>query len=110
VDLLRTDISEEISASLIRVSIIGELRTKLALISNRRTLRRSTKSLVFLRSVRRLLATACLVPGSPIFVTLMREALSSSETSFLIRVTRRNIPADAILHNHRRENLKSYNV
>jgi hypothetical protein len=26
------------------------------------------------------------------------------------RATRRNIPEDAILHSHRRENLKSYNV
>jgi hypothetical protein len=43
VALVRTDVSEELSASFIRVTRIGELGTTLAVTSNRRTLRRYTK-------------------------------------------------------------------
>jgi hypothetical protein len=60
--LVRTDVSEEISTSITR---IGELGTTLAATSNRRTL-------VFLRSVRRLLVTASVVPSSLILVANRR--------------------------------------
>jgi hypothetical protein len=81
VALVRTDVSEELSASFIRMTIICELGTTLIV--------------------------ANIVPSS-ILVTLINEALSSSETSIIARATRRNIPEDAILYSHRRENLKSY--
>jgi hypothetical protein len=64
-------------------------------------------NLAFLRSERPLLVTANVVPSSTILLTLMIEALSSSETSILTTVTR-HIPEDGILDSHRRENLKSY--
>jgi hypothetical protein len=47
VALVRTDVSEELSASVIRVTKIGELVTTLAVTGNRRTLRRNTKLLFF---------------------------------------------------------------
>jgi hypothetical protein len=41
----------------------------------------------FISSVRQLLLTASVVPSSPILVTLMKEALSSSEMSVLTTAT-----------------------
>jgi hypothetical protein len=69
VAVVRTDVSEELRASIIRVTRIGELRT-LAVSRNRR-----------------MLASYGCVPSSSILVTLMKEALISSETSVLTRVT-----------------------
>jgi hypothetical protein len=71
VTLVRANVSEELSATFIRLTRIGELGTTLV--------------------------TASVVPSSPILVTLIMKAIRSDETSFLTRVTRRNIPEDGIL-------------
>jgi hypothetical protein len=83
---VRIDDSEELSASIIRMTKIDELRTTLPVNIN----------FVFLRRMHRLIVTANDAPSSLILVTLMMKALSSSETSVLTRGKRRNIPEDGI--------------
>jgi hypothetical protein len=67
VALVKTDVSEELSVSVIRVTGIGELGTTLAVTSNRHT-----HQFVCLPCVRQLLVTASVVPTSPIPVTLIK--------------------------------------
>jgi hypothetical protein len=71
VALVRTGVSDECSVPIFRVTRTGELGTML----------------LFLRSLRRLLIAANVVPSSPILVTLIKETVPSSETSALTRST-----------------------
>jgi sulfur relay (sulfurtransferase) DsrC/TusE family protein len=91
--LVRTDVWEELNAIIIRMT-----RKLIFFLSH----------FEFLRSVRRFIITADVVPSSSILVTRMMESQSSSETSAFTRTTRSNIPDDGILLSHRRENLKPY--
>jgi hypothetical protein len=72
VALVRTNVSEELSASIFRVTRMDGLGTTLAVAAN-------------------------VVPSSPILAPRMRAAQSPSESSVLARATRPNIPEDAIL-------------
>jgi hypothetical protein len=74
VNLVRTDVSDERVASIIRVTLIGELETDTRC-------EEIVCTLVFLRSVLLMLPSANVLPSSPILVTLTMEAMRSSETS-----------------------------
>jgi hypothetical protein len=87
-DLVRTEVSEELVASIIMMTRIGELGTTLAVTSNRRKLRRNTWF------------TDSWHPDEG-GAQILRNVDS-------YRATRSNFPEDAILHSHCLENLKSY--
>jgi hypothetical protein len=70
----------------------------------------SSGMLVLLHSVLLLLVTANVFPSSSVLVTLMMDAIRSSETFILVGATWRNIPEDALLHSRCCEHVKFYAV
>jgi hypothetical protein len=80
VALVRTNVSEERNECIIRVTRIGE-----------------KSHIIFLRGVCWLLVTANVISSSSIIVTLMMQALCSSETRVLKIVTRGYISEDGII-------------
>jgi hypothetical protein len=88
IPVLRTELSEEHIASIIRVERVKDVQTTLTL-----------------PSVLQFIVTANVVPSSLILVTLMMEAIRSSEPSVLTRATVSHTPEVGILHSRRRENI-----
>jgi hypothetical protein len=93
VALVRTDVSEERSVSIISATEMGEPGTTLAVTSNRRTLRRNRCS-----QIARYLPPWWCGRNVPPKRRFLREPQGV------------NFPANDILHSHSRENLKSNSV
>jgi hypothetical protein len=87
VALVRTDVSYESIATIIRVIRPCEQRSTLEITSNRSTLKINAYLLVIFN----------VVLSSAILVTLMMGAICSSETSVLVRTKRHNITEDGIV-------------
>jgi hypothetical protein len=85
VAVVRAEVSEDRSASIIKVTRIGGLGTTLAVTSNRRTLRRK----YFLQDPHGVTSQK---------TTFFMDATCFPETSVLTRSTLRHIPEDGILH------------
>jgi hypothetical protein len=97
VALVRTDVSEEISASIIRVTRIGELGTS---VLTRATQRNIPEDGILHRHRRENLKSYIALSG-----WTLKQRRNVSPVKYEMRFY---IPEDDILHSHRRENLKSY--
>jgi hypothetical protein len=92
VALVRTDVSEEYIASIIRIKRISEVGASAV----------SSSEL-------QLLLTINVVSSLNLSIVMMEE-IYSSEKSIFRRTARRHIPEDGILLSYRRESLKSYSA
>jgi hypothetical protein len=103
VALVRTDVSDERIASIIRVTRTGELWTTFAVTSN------EVRCEVILSTLR-LVVAVNVVASSPILVTLTMETMHSNETSVPTGARQRNIPEDGVvlMCNNFRNSLYSY--
>jgi hypothetical protein len=113
VSLVRIGVSEKHIASNIRVRIIGELGTTLAVTSKRSTMRSNTMSVLTRPTWVNIQEDGILHShrheSLKSYIALTSWAMKRRGNVFPVRNELRfYIPEDHILHSHRRENLKSY--
>jgi hypothetical protein len=99
VALVRTDVSEDRSASIIRVTRIVELNVN----RNEQPTHAAKKYYVLIFLILVLILETNVVPSSPILVTLMSEGYPFLRNFGLTKATWHHIPEDHMRNSHRRD-------